>query len=61
VKNKAGLRALWGFFAFIPFCYLWGINNFTWFAIIGTLYFVPVHWIFDKVMEDGKNPNMDKI
>ena len=45
------LRALWGFIAFIPFCWLWGIKSFTLFAIIGTLYFMPVHWIFDKVIE----------
>lgn len=56
-KQLIGLslyRAVWGFIAFIPFCWLWGVDNFSWFAFIGTLYFVPVHWLFDKVMKDGR-------
>jgi len=31
-----------------------GVESFTLFAFVGTLYFVPVHWIFDKVMEDAR-------
>ena len=50
--DRSITRAVFGFFAFIPFCYFWGVESFTWFAFIGTLYFVPVHWIFDKVMKD---------
>lgn len=48
--KKAVLRALWGFLVFIPFCWLWGVSNFTWFAFIGTLYFIPIHWMFDRLM-----------
>jgi len=48
--DRAMLRAVWGFFAFIPFCMVWGIESFTLFAFVGTLYFVPVHWIFDRLM-----------
>jgi hypothetical protein len=53
--SRAIMRAVWGFFAFIPFCWLWGVDNFTWFAFIGTLYFVPVHWVFDRIYEGVKN------
>ena len=51
--SKAIMRSIWCFFAFIPFCWVWGVQSFTVFAFIGTVYFVPVHWIFDKVMKDG--------
>lgn len=52
IINKAVIRAVWGFIAFIPFCYVWGVQNFTWFSLIGTLYFIPVHYIFNKVMKE---------
>ena len=45
-------RSFFGFLAFLPFCWLWGVEGFTWFSFLGTLYFVPVHWIFDKVIKD---------
>lgn len=51
--DKAITRAVWGFIAYIPFCYFWGVDNFTLFSFLGTLYFVPVHWIYDKVMKHG--------
>lgn len=51
--DRAITRAVWGFIAYIPFCYLWGVDNFTLFSFLGTLYFVPVHWIYDKVMKHG--------
>ena len=54
MKNKALIRSFWGFIAFIPFCMVWGVDNFTWFSLLGTLYFVPVHWIFDKVIKDAR-------
>jgi len=52
--DKAVLRAVWGFFAFLPFCYFWGVEGFSWFSFLGTLYFVPVHWIFNKVIKDAR-------
>ena len=50
--DKAITRAVWGFIAFIPFCWWWGVEGFTLFSFLGTLYFVPVHWIFNKVMKE---------
>ncbi len=47
--DKAVVRSVFGFFAFMPFCWVWGVESFTLFAFVGTLYFVPVHYIFDKV------------
>lgn len=50
---KLGLavfRALMCFFAFIPFCFLWGIDNFTWFGLVSTVYFIPVHYVLDKLI-----------
>ena len=52
--DKAVTRAIFGFFAFIPFCWFWGVESFTLFAFVGTVYFVPDHWIFDKVMKDAR-------
>ena len=49
MMDKAFYRSLWGFLAFLPFCWLWGVEGFTWFSLIGTLYFIPVHWLFDRV------------
>ena len=51
--DRAIVRAVWGFIAFIPFCWWWGVEGFTLFSFLGTLYFVPVHWIYNKVMKDG--------
>ena len=48
--NKAILRSAWCFFAFLPFAYLWGVQGVTLFALASTIYFVPVHWAFDKVI-----------
>lgn len=42
-------RAVWGFLVFIPFCWAWGVDNFTLFSVAGTLYFIPMHAIFDRV------------
>lgn len=40
-------RSIWGFLAFLPFCYFWGVEGFTWFSFFGSLYFIPVHWVYD--------------
>jgi len=45
------MRSIFGFLAFIPFCYVWGVNNFTLFAVVGTIYFMPVHLVFDEVIK----------
>lgn len=58
---KALYRALWGFLAFIPFCWLWGVQNFTWFSLVGTLYFIPVHWLFDRIIEKKSVEKKDDI
>jgi len=49
--NRAITRAVFGFFAFIPFCMWWGVESFTLFSFLGTLYFVPVHYVFDKLVK----------
>ena len=49
--NMAIIRAVFGFFAFIPFCMWWGVESFTLFSFLGTLYFVPVHYVFDKLVK----------
>lgn len=49
MNRLAVYRAIWGFLVFIPFCWAWGVNNFTLFSVAGTLYFVPMHAIFDRV------------
>ena len=51
MKRLAVYRALYGFVVFVPFCWLWGIDNFTWFSLAGTLYFVPMHYVFDKIFK----------
>ena len=56
--SRSVYRSLWGFLAFLPFCWLWGVKSFTWFSLIGTLYFIPVHWIFDKVMNKKEDEDL---
>ena len=50
--DRAMTRAVFGFFAFIPFCMWWDVESFTLFSFLGTVYFVPVHWIFDKLVKE---------
>jgi len=51
MKGTFLIRSVWGFIAFIPFCYIWGVDNFTNFSFFGMLYFIPVHWLFDKIFK----------
>lgn len=41
------IRQIYAFIMFIPFCYFWGISNFTLFSLIAGLYFIPCYLLFD--------------
>ena len=49
--SRAVLRAVWCMLAFVPFCRLWGVESFTWFVLVSSLYFVPVHFVFDRIVK----------
>jgi len=51
---NAALRSLWGFLAMVVFCWFWGIEGITIFALASTVYFVFVHWLFDKIVHVDK-------
>lgn len=57
MNRLAVYRAIYGFVVFIPFCWLWGVDNFTLFSVYGTLYFMPMHWLFDIIFKVNTNGN----
>jgi hypothetical protein len=43
-------RALLGFLAFLPFCWIRGVQDYGSFALVGSLYLGLVYWFHDRIL-----------
>jgi hypothetical protein len=43
-------RALLGFLAFLPFCWIRGVQDYGSFALVGSLYLGLIYWAIDRIL-----------